>query len=220
MTSPLRHTSPSAGVPLGWGYKCAGRYRYGFNGKESDDEVSVGDGSYDFGARMYDARFGRWWSVDGKFKECSYESPYILSSNIPTVFVDPDGLKKRHFIVVNNHITGTSTTIELPSSDDLQKEMIAVRQYVFGLPTNSWHYEYAWYDFTQTITFDIYSDHIQYKSGGSRNDNIRTTTYADSEWWANVKIGEHDKLWGGICWTTSGYVGAGNGKDKSGRYKV
>ncbi len=40
------------------------RYRYFFNGQEADNEV-YGEGSvwgYEF--RQYDARIGRWWSVD------------------------------------------------------------------------------------------------------------------------------------------------------------
>jgi RHS repeat-associated protein len=93
MTSPLRHTSPSAGVPPGWGYKCAGRYRYGFNGKESDDEVSVGDGSYDFGARIYDARLGRWWSVDSCYREFCGDSPYMSFRNSSIRYLDMDGNK-------------------------------------------------------------------------------------------------------------------------------
>jgi RHS repeat-associated protein len=67
------------------------RYRYGFNGKESDDEVSVGDGSYDFGARMYDARLGRWWSVD-PYKDCyPMLSNYQSVANNPIFLIDPDG---------------------------------------------------------------------------------------------------------------------------------
>ena len=39
-------------------------YRYGFNGMEKDDEVKGSGNSYDFGARMYDSRLGRWLSID------------------------------------------------------------------------------------------------------------------------------------------------------------
>ena len=34
-------------------------YRYGFNGKEMDNELKGEGNSYDFGARMYDPRIGR-----------------------------------------------------------------------------------------------------------------------------------------------------------------
>lgn len=36
--------------------------RYGFNGKEKDFETANDD--YDFGARIYDGRLGRWLSLD------------------------------------------------------------------------------------------------------------------------------------------------------------
>ncbi|MBS1613786.1 MAG: hypothetical protein JST49_13275 [Bacteroidetes bacterium] len=67
-------------------------YRYGFNGKEKDDEVKVHDGtSYDFGARIYDPRIGRWLSVDKAATHYAPISPYILSLNNPIIFRDRDG---------------------------------------------------------------------------------------------------------------------------------
>jgi RHS repeat-associated protein len=43
---------------------CTGHYRYGFNGKEKDEETYCDGNAYDFAARIYDERFGRWMSVD------------------------------------------------------------------------------------------------------------------------------------------------------------
>jgi RHS repeat-associated protein len=67
------------------------KYRFGFNGMEKDNET-YGDGNeYDFGARIYDARSGRWLSLDPlakKFVDCS---PYIGMGNSPTSIVDVDG---------------------------------------------------------------------------------------------------------------------------------
>ena len=37
-------------------------YRYGFNGKEKDKDIT--DGDLDYGARIYDGRLSRWMSVD------------------------------------------------------------------------------------------------------------------------------------------------------------
>lgn len=39
-------------------------YRFGFNGKEQDNEVSGNGNSYDFGARIYDSRLDRFMSKD------------------------------------------------------------------------------------------------------------------------------------------------------------
>ena len=42
-------------------------YRYGLNGKEKD--ASTANDSYDFGARIFDARIGRWIGVDSREKK-------------------------------------------------------------------------------------------------------------------------------------------------------
>jgi RHS repeat-associated protein len=64
-------------------------YRYGFNGKELDGET-VAD-AYDFGARIYDARLGRWMAVDPMFKCFAYFSSYIGLGNSPLFYIDRDG---------------------------------------------------------------------------------------------------------------------------------
>jgi RHS repeat-associated protein len=63
--------------------------RYGFNGKEMDNESF--QGAYDFGARMYDARLGRWMSVDPLSSKYAYLSPYNFVGNMPLIAIDPDG---------------------------------------------------------------------------------------------------------------------------------
>ena len=40
-------------------------YRYRFNGKEKD--YGIANDNYDYGARMYDGRIGRWLTVDPPF---------------------------------------------------------------------------------------------------------------------------------------------------------
>jgi RHS repeat-associated protein len=69
----------------------AGDYRYGFNGKEKDDEVKGAGNSLDFGDRIYDPRLGRWLSVDGRFKDYVPFSPYNFALNNPIYFKDADG---------------------------------------------------------------------------------------------------------------------------------
>ncbi|WP_123955310.1 RHS repeat-associated core domain-containing protein [Flavobacterium cheongpyeongense] len=77
-------------------------YRYGFNGKENDNELKGEGNSYDFGARMYDPRVGRWFAVDAKFKKYPDLSPYIYVANNPIHFVDYDG---NDFGIIINHKT-------------------------------------------------------------------------------------------------------------------
>jgi RHS repeat-associated protein len=66
-------------------------YRYAFNGMEGDDEIKGSGNSYDFGARMYDARIGRWLSIDPHFGSYPEVSPYAFVANNPIIYVDPDG---------------------------------------------------------------------------------------------------------------------------------
>lgn len=70
---------------------CAGSYRYGFQGQESDDEMKGEGNSYTTEFRQYDPRLGRWLSLDplaGKYPE---ESPYCSFGNNPIYFIDTDG---------------------------------------------------------------------------------------------------------------------------------
>ena len=69
----------------------SGKYRYGFNGKEKASEITSDD--YDYGARIYDSRLGRWTSVDIRFRDYPYVSPYVFAFNTPLQAVDPDGEK-------------------------------------------------------------------------------------------------------------------------------
>lgn len=66
-------------------------YRYGFNGKEKDDEISGNGNEYDFGSRMYDPRLGKWLSVDPEFKRYPHLSPYSAFADNPMYYIDPGG---------------------------------------------------------------------------------------------------------------------------------
>ena len=67
-------------------------YRHGFNGMEKDDEMHGATGtSYDFGARLYDPRVGRWLSLDPDRGRYPSHSPYSFAINSPMWVMDPDG---------------------------------------------------------------------------------------------------------------------------------
>lgn len=68
-----------------------GEYRYAFNGMEKDDEIKGTNNSYDFGARMYDGRVGRWLSRDPLEAKYPNHSPYHYAVNSPLLFKDPNG---------------------------------------------------------------------------------------------------------------------------------
>ncbi|MEA3496493.1 MAG: RHS repeat-associated core domain-containing protein, partial [Bacteroidota bacterium] len=81
------------------GYSLA-EYRFGFNGMESDNEIKGNGNSLDFGARIYDARLGKWLAVDpynGKYPDLS---PYHFGYNNPIITIDPNG--KENVIVIGS----------------------------------------------------------------------------------------------------------------------
>ncbi len=70
-------------------YSAATGYRYGFNGKEKDNEVV----QYDYGFRIYDPRLVRFKSVDPLIKSYPWYSPYHFAGNSPIWAIDLDGLE-------------------------------------------------------------------------------------------------------------------------------
>ena len=69
-----------------------GDYRFGFNGKENDNEVHNAKGtSVDFDARMYDSRIGRWLKTDLLEAEMPGWTPYRFGFNNPIRFSDALG---------------------------------------------------------------------------------------------------------------------------------
>src|ERR1017187_7174382 len=70
-------------------------YRYGFNGKEKQDELHGNSGdAYDYGKRNFDARLGRFMSIDPISKKYPQLTPYQFASNTPIQAIDLDGKEK------------------------------------------------------------------------------------------------------------------------------
>jgi RHS repeat-associated protein len=66
-------------------------YRYGFNGKENDNEVKGTGNQIDFGSRALDVRLGRWFSPDPLYKKYPSYSSYSYCTNNPVYLKDVDG---------------------------------------------------------------------------------------------------------------------------------
>ena len=69
-------------------YNLSNNYRYGFNGQEKSDDVTVGN--YNAEYWEYDSRIGRRWNIDPINKGGT--SPYSAFNNSPLMFSDPLGL--------------------------------------------------------------------------------------------------------------------------------
>lgn len=99
-------------------------YRFGFNGKESDNEIYGDKNAYDFGARMYDSRIGRWFSVDKIVKP--HLSSYQFGAGNPIIFIDPDGNTEFYF---NGNWIGTdgqkNNLISVVKSPEVKDEILS-----------------------------------------------------------------------------------------------
>lgn len=83
--------------------------RYGFNGKENDNEVKGEGNQIDFGMRVYDPRIGKFLSVDPLAQKMPDMSPFTFSNNSPIFFIDPDGaepipVSSKFFIIFANKL--------------------------------------------------------------------------------------------------------------------
>ncbi|RYZ77736.1 MAG: hypothetical protein EOP04_30835 [Proteobacteria bacterium] len=74
-------------------YSASDGYRYGFNGKENDNDVKGEGYQIDYGERIYDPRLGRFYSVDPMYKDFPELTTYQYGSNNPIFNIDLDGLE-------------------------------------------------------------------------------------------------------------------------------
>jgi|GEM_PF-1521598 len=98
-------------------------YRYSFNGMEKDDEVKGKGNHLDFGARCYDSRLGRWFSVDAMAGKQPAWSPYKMAKDNPMIYKDPDGNTEYITIIIDNKQTGEYVKLRVVVSDDVKLRM-------------------------------------------------------------------------------------------------
>jgi len=67
------------------------KYRYGFNGKENDNEVKGEGNQQDYGLRIYDPRLGKFLSVDPLYRDYPWYTPYQFAGNDVIRNIDLDG---------------------------------------------------------------------------------------------------------------------------------
>jgi len=82
---------PFGMMMVGRSWQAGSEYRYGFNSMEKDDELKGNGNSYDFGARIYDPRLGRFLSMDPEMRLYAGLSPYHFVRNNPILRIDPTG---------------------------------------------------------------------------------------------------------------------------------
>jgi RHS repeat-associated protein len=92
-------------------------YRYGFNGKENDNEVKGEGNEQDYGMRVYDPRVGRFLSVDPLTREYPWNSTYAFAENDVVRSVDLDGAEKS-VQTASFAIVGGKAVLQLITSDN------------------------------------------------------------------------------------------------------
>ncbi|TAJ03420.1 RHS repeat-associated core domain-containing protein, partial [Marinilabiliaceae bacterium JC017] len=89
-------------------------YRYGFNGKEKDDQGEWGMTHYDYGFRIYNPGIARFLSVDPLTKSYPWYTPYQFAGNKPIWAIDLDGMEEYKVTrILSEDMSVRSTKLEL-----------------------------------------------------------------------------------------------------------
>jgi len=96
-----------------------GEYRFGFNGKENEDEVNGAGNSYDYGARMYSARLGRFFALDPLAKSYPFYTSYQFAGNTPIMAIDLDG---REVLIKIGDIPNGKTELRVINSEIIETQ--------------------------------------------------------------------------------------------------
>ncbi|RFS21146.1 hypothetical protein DVR12_17580 [Chitinophaga silvatica] len=114
-----------------------GTYRYGFNGKENDNEVKGEGNQQDYGMRVYDPRIGKFLSVDPLAKSYPFNSVYAYAENSPINFVDLDGLEKLSQQYLNSIDNNNGPRLKVIKEDKSLSQIAARGGFDAALNANS-----------------------------------------------------------------------------------
>lgn len=161
--------------PFGWtmpGRKFVGSdgYKYGFNGMEMDNEVKGQGNSYDFGARIYDNRVGRWLALDPLAQKYSSLSPYCFVTNSPLRFIDPDG---KQLVDPDGNIAYKDGKWTKYATEDMKELGRIMMQTVAG---KELFQEMIKSKYQVTMRID------QGPAPNKKNSHVRGRTFADRHW--------------------------------------
>ncbi|HVU99126.1 MAG TPA: RHS repeat-associated core domain-containing protein [Puia sp.] len=138
-----------------WPDPSARNYRFGFNGKENDNDVKGAGNQIDYGMRVYDPRIAKFQSIDPLQAQYPELTPYQFGSNSPISHIDRDGLEKYHYTLTFDK---GKPALSLSSMEDITARMV-VRQYWDG--QGNIYSEYAnvknpYQEYDVTYSWDTY----------------------------------------------------------------
>ncbi|QHS58195.1 RHS repeat-associated core domain-containing protein [Chitinophaga agri] len=146
-------------------------YRYGFNGKENDNEVKGEGNQQDYGMRVYDPRIAKFLSVDPLTPEYPELTPYQFASNSPIAGIDRDGEEIKIVTVVHGQKGNILYEVqnEYGVKGILPKQTIVVHKYPIVDSKNNFDYSHITpfaYDKEDKNRGDAKtSDPVSYKAG-------------------------------------------------------
>ncbi len=147
-------------------------YRYGFNGKENDNEIKGTGNQQDYGLRIYDNRLGKFLSVDPLYKEFAWNSTYSFAENDVVRSIDLDGSEKDVVIHVYDpsNPDRKATTFQLAMKYSV---LFPCKEYGPGGKTGTLH-----------IVYDIVAKKIQQRT--YKSENLKA--FEDNIYYKNSKI--------------------------------
>jgi RHS repeat-associated protein len=195
---------------------------------EKDNEINVNSGDYDFGARIYDSRLGRWLSLDPLMGDFPYESNYVFVSNSPLIYIDKTGETKYFIQNIYNEATGETSQNTIVIDDDLKKGTVRRDR----SNSNDYYDNIGWFDINLVQNITVKKDGTQIKgpvtteTGELRYENnplFDLFGFRDSKEKVNSHLNDKkdskQKDWGGINWTWSGGQG-GESRTGSGNIEI
>jgi RHS repeat-associated protein len=110
------------------------QYRFGFNGKENDNDVKGFGSQQDYGMRIYDPRVGRFLSLDPLTKDYPELTPYQFASNTPIWATDLDGKEARFFNSPEFKVEYYLSKLRHPNASDWKLYLEAAPNALFRVP--------------------------------------------------------------------------------------
>lgn len=165
----------------GRAFSAENAYRYGFNGKENDKDIS--EGGQDYGMRIYDVRLGRFLSVDPITSKYPHYTPYQFSGNNPISSVDIDGLEPEKVFNANENVkapdesnklkTSIESTISNPENDSrtINNALYAKDSYENAMTTISR---------ARFFTYNASADNMQLFLNGNIDKKIEKLSFLQS----------------------------------------
>ncbi|MBI3138213.1 MAG: hypothetical protein HYZ15_06485 [Sphingobacteriales bacterium] len=164
-------------------YEAQSGYRYGFNGKEKDNEAKGEGNQQDYGLRIYDTRLGKFLSVDPIFKSYPMLTPYQFASNVPIWCIDLDGGESKtatEYLVDFINWLGQSDN----SLEEINKGKGPIGEKIASFNKNVNPVGVLWYGGYQTVTGNDFDTKLPAQGGrlkGVSDLGVNAIMYASGE---------------------------------------